>query len=128
MEHELQDFIKPGEFTFCSRCGNICRWTDRDFMCTRCLRHFNYYSRPELEEKEFKMAVQTDRAISDVLRKYRRDLAILRRGPCPTKEFCSTGIVHTVVTGIGCFLRWSLRCLGLTRLYGLVRGVKRRAN
>ena len=35
----LCDWIKPGEFSYCTRCGDetTCRAGDQSFMCTRCL-------------------------------------------------------------------------------------------
>ena len=40
MNRELEQYIKPGEFTYCSRCGDVCHIGSEDFICMKCRRIF----------------------------------------------------------------------------------------
>ena len=71
---ELQKQIKPGEFTFCSRCGKICNKTDKDFMCTKC--KINLLGMEEGEETTIHK--NFEKMISDICVKYREELAKCR--------------------------------------------------
>ena len=36
-----EDYIAPGEFAFCGRCGEVCREGEKDFWCNGCLDSFS---------------------------------------------------------------------------------------
>ena len=36
MNIEQQQFIAPGEFTFCARCGSVCHVGKQSFSCKSC--------------------------------------------------------------------------------------------
>ena len=80
MNEELLRYIKPGEFTFCSRCGLICRKTDKAFMCTQC-KHFIFSRKKitKLEEQEILAEQLFEQQISDICKVHRENLAILRK-------------------------------------------------
>lgn len=88
MQAELVAYIKPREFTFCSRCGNICRNTDEAFMCISCV--FDLFgsskklSQLEMDERLLKRNVEI--AVSDICKEYRKDLAELRKGSDDSKS------------------------------------------
>ena len=76
---EIINYIKSGEFTFCSRCGEICHLGDKDFMCRSCMGSFCSRGKmSELEKKEKQLYIQTERDISYILVEYRKELAELR--------------------------------------------------
>ena len=77
MDAALQKYIKPKEFTFCSKCGEICKQTDRDFMCTSCQRGlFGYIKR---NDKEVSLQIRFEKLLSDIHKKHREELAKLRQ-------------------------------------------------
>jgi hypothetical protein len=76
MDYELQKHIRHGEFTFCGRCGTICRQGDKDFMCTDCRRDF--FSKPnetKAERDEDMIHIRYEGELSAILVEYRRVLA-----------------------------------------------------
>lgn len=80
MNDELLSYIKPGEFTFCSRCGVICKRTDKDFMCTRCIH--NMFSRTKITklEKAERITEQLfEQQVSDICMAHRNTLVQLRK-------------------------------------------------
>lgn len=79
MEKELFDCIKPGEFTFCSRCGHICRIGAKDFMCTSCKAGLFSRKESQQEHKERLLKEKVQQQISEIIIKYREDLAKLRK-------------------------------------------------
>ena len=80
MNEELLRYIKLGEFTFCNRCGSICRKTDKAFICTQCkCTMFSRKKVTELEKQETLIIQSFEQQISDVCKAHREDLAILRR-------------------------------------------------
>lgn len=76
---ELQEHIKPSEFTFCGRCGDNCRIGGKNFMCTSCKS--SLFSKKETqEEKRERMLKETaEKSISHIIKGYRKDLAELRK-------------------------------------------------
>lgn len=85
MNAELVAHIKPGEFAFCSRCGGVCKHTDKAFMCVAC--RSSLFSRTgklsELEIEERLLEKRTGIEVNDICREYRRDLAELRKEHSP---------------------------------------------
>ena len=88
-EATIDDFIAPGEFTFCSRCGEICHKGSADFMCTKCLSgpsglHPSGFWSVEGAERdagieEYEATVALERAESAVFLRERKSLAKWRR-------------------------------------------------
>ncbi|KKN27415.1 hypothetical protein LCGC14_0864970 [marine sediment metagenome] len=81
MKKELLKYIKPGEFTFCSRCGSMCRRGSETFMCVRC--RCSIFSREKVTEleKQIILAEQSlEQSMSDLCKAHRKDLAVLRQG------------------------------------------------
>lgn len=76
MNETLLKYISPGEFTFCSRCGLICRHTAKNFICTRCKSQMFGGTGKKTEEKF--LAIAFEQAISDTCMEYRHTLAELR--------------------------------------------------
>lgn len=87
MNPELQKYIEPGEFTFCSRCGHICRMGPSNFMCAGCLD--SLFSKPmtaqEAEELQLKLTCQ--RGVSNMVMVYRKELARYREKRQMMKNF-----------------------------------------
>ncbi len=81
MDDELFRYIKPGDFSFCGRCGEICRRGDQYFMCTSCKASlFGLMDNPSSEEwARYKQEVRAERLASDRNRAERQHLAISRR-------------------------------------------------
>ena len=76
---EIIHYIKSGEFTFCSRCGNICHLGKKNFMCRSCISDlFPRGKMSELEIKEKFLFIGVEQEISDILIEYRKNLAKLR--------------------------------------------------
>lgn len=76
---EIIDYIKSGEFTFCSRCGHICHLGKKDFICRKCISDlFPRGKMLELKIKEKYLFIEIERKISDILTDYRKRLAGLR--------------------------------------------------
>lgn len=80
------DWIKPGEFTFCSRCGDICHIGGINFQCFLCLLSFPVDIRDEQLRHEYDILHKAEKKISDVvcetrekIAKYRRDELKLKR-------------------------------------------------
>ncbi|KKN69814.1 hypothetical protein LCGC14_0437600 [marine sediment metagenome] len=81
MKDELLRHIKPGEFTFCSRCGSVCKQGSEAFMCVRC--RCSMFSREEVTEleKQIMLAEQSlEQSMSGLCKAHRKDLAMLRQG------------------------------------------------
>ncbi len=79
MKEELLKHIKPGEFTFCSRCGSICRRGSEAFMCVRC--RCSMFSREEVTylEKQIMLAEQSlEQSMSDLCKAHRQYIAEVR--------------------------------------------------
>jgi len=73
------DYIKSGEFTFCSRCGHICHLGKENFMCRNCTSDlFPREEMSELEIKEKYLFIKVEQKISDILINYRKELTELR--------------------------------------------------
>lgn len=80
MENGLITYIKSGEFTFCSRCGDIARYGDTNFMCIKCIEDlFPKGKATSFEREEKGLARSAEEAISDIINEHRSRLAILRR-------------------------------------------------
>ncbi|KKN64895.1 hypothetical protein LCGC14_0487290 [marine sediment metagenome] len=79
MNPELQKYIKPGEFTFCSRCGHICRMGLSNFMCVGCTD--SLFSKPMTaqESEELQLKIVCQKKVSDVIMTYREELARYRK-------------------------------------------------
>lgn len=76
---EIIHYIKSGEFTFCSRCGHICRLGKENFMCKKCTSDlFPRNGLSELEIKEKCLFIRVEQEISDIIIGYRKELAELR--------------------------------------------------
>ncbi len=66
--------IKRGEFTFCSRCGYICKRTSRNFMCTGCMTSLFGLK----ETNETRLSVRFERRHSLLNEQHRKCLAQMR--------------------------------------------------
>ena len=76
---EIINFIESGEFTFCSRCGNICHLGEKDFMCKSCKSSlFSRTDLTELQIEEKYLFIEAEQGISDIIVDYRKNLAKLR--------------------------------------------------
>jgi len=82
MDIELQNLIKPGEFTFCGRCGKVCSLGKRDFWCTCCcegpLGLFTKKMTPK-ERIEQRMKIECEQECGRIVREHRQALAEFRR-------------------------------------------------
>lgn len=74
MEESLIKHIRPGEFTFCSRCGDNVHYGKEDFMCFSCQRAFFGME----YDKEQGLKEEYERQISQLIRQHREALAKLR--------------------------------------------------
>lgn len=80
MDKELQSHVKPGEFTFCGRCGETCRAGKDNFMCAQCkMTLFPRDKVTKLEMAELRLEIAHEQCTSHAVRAYRRALAALRR-------------------------------------------------
>lgn len=79
MNKELQNYIKPKEFTFCGRCGDNCRIGGKDFMCTSCKASLFSKKETEIEKQERFLKQDAEKSISWDIKKYRESLAKLRK-------------------------------------------------
>lgn len=81
MQIELVEYIKPGEFTFCSRCGSICSNTNKAFMCVSCKSSLfpssKQLSQFEMDERLLESKIEI--IVSDIYKEHRKDLAKLRK-------------------------------------------------
>jgi len=69
--------IKSGEFTFCSVCGKICHLGPKEFICKKCSFSHPIDRWGTLTEEDFLYAsLECD--ISDIIKKYRQKLNVLR--------------------------------------------------
>lgn len=79
MESELIKYIRSGEFTFCSRCGKVCRVGSDEFMCTKCTNSLFSKKESPLEFDE-RIALQEHEArVGSSTREYREELANIRK-------------------------------------------------
>ena len=83
MNQQLIDRIKPGEFTFCSRCGKNVHYGDKDFMCFRCcvggeLSLLSRTTASKKQRQEDRLRVIYEEKISRLIREHRQKLAELR--------------------------------------------------
>lgn len=79
MNNQLIQFIKPGEFTFCSRCGMIARWGNKNFMCEKC--RFNLFPIEKVSNQQFEETLlkqRYEKIVSNNIEQHREQLAILR--------------------------------------------------
>ena len=77
MELGLLEFIKPLEFTFCSRCGRNVRYGKKEFMCIQCKR--NMFSSDKSLSEEEKLAISYEEQVGGLIREHREGLAKLRK-------------------------------------------------
>ena len=76
---EVIKYIESGEFTFCSRCGDICHLRKEDFMCRSCTSSlFSRKNLSDLEKEEKQLYIEMEESVSIILREYRKELAELR--------------------------------------------------
>lgn len=79
MDDKLLEHIKPGEFTFCSRCGHIVRYGKQNFMCSKCNSDlFPAKNITALKRAEICLDQQFERQISDLIEQHREQVAQLR--------------------------------------------------
>ena len=74
MDGTLLEQIKPGEFTFCSRCGENVHYGKKEFMCSQCKA--NLFGHKVDEEELLRWRYET--RLSEIIRQHREDLAKLR--------------------------------------------------
>jgi hypothetical protein len=81
MLEKLQKFIKPGEFTFCNRCGRSVRYGSKNFMCTGCVEQMFHSvdKRPPDEKREILLKIDYEDRISCLIMEHREKLAKLRQ-------------------------------------------------
>ena len=82
LTREQQETIKPGEFTFCGRCGENVQYGDKDFMCRKCHRTLFRSTEdiPKSERSEMFLAECYEHTVSVIIKEHRKDLADLRLG------------------------------------------------
>lgn len=76
MELNLTKFIKPKEFTFCSRCGNTCHLGGQAFTCYKCSSVFQTERILTMIDKR---KIANERTESDLIKDFREKLALLRQ-------------------------------------------------
>lgn len=78
MEQCLQDQIRTGEFTFCERCGHICRIGSEGFMCISCTCSLLPRQGDPDDKEEIPLRCAVELELSGIILEYRKRLAELR--------------------------------------------------
>ena len=74
----MENFIPPGMFTFCGRCGLVCAEGARDFMCLRCRKTLlGIPVPPETEgheERRSRVVFEVRRSVAQTLSRFLPEL------------------------------------------------------
>lgn len=74
MNETLIAYIKPGEFTFCGRCGHTCKPGCTDFMCVKC--QITLLGLDETDERFLTKVYE--RHLTDLTSRFREELGHVR--------------------------------------------------